>query len=145
MTYGAPATVNVQSTSADAYSITAASGVTLTGGSTCQLPIGTTIATVTGHGASYSGQHGLWNVSDCSFAYWTALTLALNGNTVVEQIGNGEVHNLTRLASVTPAKHSRTLWPWIVLFLLVSCVIAYLLIHRRRQNVGQVGILPPPS
>jgi hypothetical protein len=136
--------VTVQSTSADAYSITAASGVTLTGGSACQLPIGTTIATVTGQGASYSGQHGLWNPSDCSFAYSTTLALTLNGNTVVEHLGNGDSVNMTRLASVTPAKHSRTLWPWIVLFLLVSSAIAYLLIHRRRRSVERVGILPPP-
>jgi hypothetical protein len=45
----------------------------------CYLPVGTVLATFhsTG-GRSYAGRHGLWNTSNCSFAYWTPMTLKLS-------------------------------------------------------------------
>jgi hypothetical protein len=74
---GAPATVTV--TLADGtYTVTAASPVQVTG-SSCDLPVGTVIATFTQTGpGTYSGRHGLWLTSNCSFSSWTAVTASLS-------------------------------------------------------------------
>ena len=89
VTYGAPALVRIEATGSDQYVITAATPVTVTG-ATCQLPIGTAIATMTGSGTAYTGQHGLWNIANCAFAQYTTMSLTVNGDNAVEQLGNGE-------------------------------------------------------
>lgn len=64
----------------------------------CNLPPGTLIATFAANGAdSYTGQHGLWNISNCTFAQQTTVTLTLHRDGhLSEVLGNGERHNLTR-------------------------------------------------
>jgi plastocyanin len=87
VTYGAPAVVTI-SGSSGSYSVTAKTPVRVTG-SSCDLPKGTLIATFSGSGPSYSGQHGLWYTSNCSFAYWTSMSLTLNGNVLSGPLGGG--------------------------------------------------------
>ena len=72
VTYGAPALVRIEATGSDQYVLTAATPVTVTGAA-CQLPIGTAIATTTGSGTAYTGQHGLWNIADCAFAQYATI------------------------------------------------------------------------
>jgi hypothetical protein len=134
VTYGNPVVVDVKLTRADAYSMTAKNRVTLTGGSPCQLPIGTTIATFSGSGASYTGQHGLWNTSNCSFAQWTTLRLALSGNTAIATFGTGGTLKLTRLSPVVATRKHPLLWLWLVLLALLISIITFLLLHRWRQD-----------
>ena len=97
VTYGAPAVVTISSTGTDSYTMVAETPVEVTG-SSCSLPVGTTIATFSGSGTSYTGEHGLWNVSTCAFVEWTSLSLTLSGNSMIEYLGNGEVHTLTRVS-----------------------------------------------
>lgn len=142
VTYGAPVIVSVELTGTDAYSMTAANPVTLTGGSPCQLPVGTTIATFSGRGASYTGQHGLWNTSNCSFARWTTLRLALNGNTAIANLGTGGILDLTRMPVAVTAKEHPTGWLWLVLIVFPVSLIAYLLVRRRRRGSGSATQSP---
>jgi hypothetical protein len=95
VTYGAPAVVTM-SLSGSVYTETAKSPVRLTANS-CYLPPGTIIATFSGSGNSYSGKHGLWYTSNCSFAYWTSLSLTLNGNTLTGVMGDGETYIFTKI------------------------------------------------
>jgi hypothetical protein len=74
---GTPAVVTM-SLSGGVYSVTADTPVRV---SSCFLPPGTLLATFSGSGGSYSGQHGLWYVSDCSFGYWDPMTCTLDGST----------------------------------------------------------------
>jgi endoglucanase len=87
VTYGAPAVVTI-SGSSSAYTVTAKSPVRVTG-SSCDLSPGTIIATFSGSGNTYSGQHGLWYTGDCSFGRWTSLSLALSGSTLTGVLGEG--------------------------------------------------------
>ncbi len=66
-------------------------------GSSCYLPPGTVIATFSGSGTRYSGQHGLW-YSDCSFAESTSLELTLAGDTLTGVLGSGGEVVFTRVA-----------------------------------------------
>lgn len=75
VTYGAPAVVTM-SRSSTGYTVTAKSLIRVVGAS-CDLPTGTVLATFSGSGTSYSGRHGLWFPSDCSFASWTPINLTL--------------------------------------------------------------------
>jgi len=79
VTYGAPAVVKM-TLKGRVYTETAKTPLRVTGGS-CDLPVGTVIATFHSTGSrSYSGRHGLWYPSTCSFAYWTSWTVRLSSN-----------------------------------------------------------------
>jgi hypothetical protein len=79
VTYGAPAVVKM-TRSGRVYTETAKTPVRVVG-SSCDLPVGTVIATFHSTGShSYKGRHGLWYTSNCSFAYWTSWTLTLSSN-----------------------------------------------------------------
>ena len=133
ITYGAPTVVEIQSTGGDKYKIVARSPVTLTGGSSCHLPVGTTIATFTGTGHSYIGRHGLWNRSNCVFASWTTVSLALNGNKATENLGNGEFHTLSRSSVARSGKQpSWYLW-WLLLLVLLAATIAFFASRRKQE------------
>lgn len=98
VTYGAPAVVRIKRTSAHHYKMTAVTPVRITGGS-CSLPKGTVIAKFHGKAGSYTGRHGLWYPTTCAFAYYTSLTMTQkSGSKIVEHLGNGEVHTLTRVS-----------------------------------------------
>src|SRR5262249_2262632 len=43
---------------------------------------GTILATFSGSPPTYSGQHGLWYASDCSFGAWDPGSFTLSGNTL---------------------------------------------------------------
>jgi hypothetical protein len=75
VTYGAPSVVKI-SGSNGSYKIVATTAVRPPGAS-CDLAPGTLLATFSGAGPSYAGAHGLWSVSDCSFAGWTNMSFAL--------------------------------------------------------------------
>jgi len=87
VTYGAPAVVTI-SISGNVYTITAKSPVRVTG-SSCDLPPGTIMATFSGSGSSYSGQHGLWHTGDCSFGRFTSISLTVSGSTLSGVLGEG--------------------------------------------------------
>ena len=90
VTYGAPAVVTM-TLSGGLYTVTAKTPVEVTG-ATCYLPIGTTIATFSSTGPNtYSGQHGLWYTSNCSFGQWDPMTLTLSsdGNTLTAVLAGG--------------------------------------------------------
>lgn len=50
--------------------------------SSCYLPQGTLLATFSGTGPTYPGQHGLWFDSDCSFGQWDPGTFTSSGSTL---------------------------------------------------------------
>jgi hypothetical protein len=75
VTYGNTTTVAI-SLSDGVYTETATEPLQVTR-SSCYLPPGTVIATFSASGNGYSGQHGLWWTSDCSFAQWAPLDLKL--------------------------------------------------------------------
>lgn len=105
ITYGAPAVVTM-SISGGVYTETAKSPVRVTT-SSCDLPSGTVIATFSSAGGnSYSGKHGLWSTTNCSFAYWTSLklTLSSDGRTLTSVLGNGETPTFTKILTPPPAK-----------------------------------------
>lgn len=82
VTYGSPTVLTV-SFANGTYSMTAKSPVQVTG-SSCFLPTGTLIATFSGSSGTYSGQHGLWWITNCAFANWApmAATLGNGGQTI---------------------------------------------------------------
>jgi hypothetical protein len=81
VTYGAPAVVSI-SESGSLYTITAITAVNVVG-SKCYLPVGTKLATFSATGpGTYSGQHGLWYTTNCSFASWTPTAFMLSGSTL---------------------------------------------------------------
>lgn len=103
VTYGAPAVLTI-SLSSGVYTATALTPVRVTG-SSCDLPPGTVIASFSGSGNSYSGQHGLWYTSDCSFGYWdpTSFTLSTDGNSLAGVLGGGYgTVTFTKAGSTTP-------------------------------------------
>jgi hypothetical protein len=131
VTYGAATVVRIGSTGTDKYSMTARTPVQVVGGSTsCHLPVGTVLATFSGHGTSYTGLHGLWSRSNCSFASWTSVNLTVNGKTALAAFGDGESLTLTRVPAA--AATSGDAWLWLVLVLVVVGAIAYLVVRRRR-------------
>jgi hypothetical protein len=101
VTYGAPAVVTM-TLSGGVYTVTAKTPVQVTG-SSCDLPIGTVIATFSSIGGNaYSGQHGLWHTSDCSFGTWDpmSLTLSSDGNTLTGILaGSYGTVTFTKIAS----------------------------------------------
>ena len=79
VTYGAPAVVKM-TLAGSVYTETAKTPVRVVG-SSCDLPVGTVIATFHPTGShSYSGRHGLWFTSNCSFAEWSSWSLTLSSN-----------------------------------------------------------------
>jgi len=103
VTYGNPAVVTMTLANG-VFTETAATPVRVVGAA-CDLPAGTVIATFSATGPlTYVGQHGLWNVADCSFAFFTPITLTLSadGATLLGRLGNGETVSFTRSAP-TPA------------------------------------------
>jgi hypothetical protein len=88
VTYGAPAVVSI--TGSDSlYTITATTTINVVG-SACYLPAGTKLATFSATGVgTYSGQHGLWYTTNCSFATWTPTTFALSGSTLTAHFASG--------------------------------------------------------
>ena len=98
VTYGAPAIVTMTLHSG-VYKERAKTRVRVTG-SSCYLPRGTLIATF--HRVRknhYSGRHGLWYTSNCSFAYWTHLSLTLenHGRKLAGVLGSGEAVVFTKV------------------------------------------------
>lgn len=88
VTYGAPAVVSITQ-SGSQYTITGVTTVNVVG-SQCYLPVGTKLATFSATGpGTYSGQHGLWYTTSCSFAYWTPTTFTLSGNTLTARFTSG--------------------------------------------------------
>ena len=73
VTYGSPSVVAISRSDA-LYTVAAKSSVQVTG-SRCFLPPGTVIATFSGSGGAYTGQHGTWLTSNCTFARWYPMTL----------------------------------------------------------------------
>jgi hypothetical protein len=102
VTYGNPDVVSM-TLSDGVYTETAVTPVQVVGAS-CDLPVGTVIATFSSTGGdSYSGEHGLWYTSNCSFAYSTSLSLTLSnsGETLTGVLGNGEDVTFTRSLPTT--------------------------------------------
>jgi alpha-tubulin suppressor-like RCC1 family protein len=97
VTYGSPSVVTI-SYANGSYTVIAKSPVEVTGGP-CFLPPGTLIATFSGSGPTFTGQHGLWYTPTCSFARWTPLTVILAGTALTVVLGNGERHVLTRIGN----------------------------------------------
>ena len=87
VTYGAPAVVSITG-AGSLYTITATTAINVVG-SECDLPVGTKLATfsATGQG-DYSGQHGLWHTTNCSFASWTPTTFTLSGSTLTARFSS---------------------------------------------------------
>ena len=103
--------------------------------SKCELREGTIIATFSGNGTSYVGQHGLWNTSNCMFAYWTTLDLSLTDQTATAKLGTGAVFILTRVPTNPPAGVNGFWWAFIVLLLaLIVATITYLILRRTDQG-----------
>lgn len=103
VTYGAPAVVSITQLGSQ-YTITGTTAVNVVD-SQCYLPVGTKLATFSATGAgTYSGQHGLWYTTNCSFASWTPTTFTLSGNTLTARFssGAGSPAVFTR-AGTTPA------------------------------------------
>jgi hypothetical protein len=104
VTYGNTTVVTI-SESGGVYTETSTEPLQVVGAS-CYLPVGTVISTF--HEVSegrYSGEHGLWSTSNCSFAGEAPMTLKLEGNTL-----SGEVVGFplvfTRPAVAAPPKAS---------------------------------------
>src|ERR1700676_3321710 len=98
VTYGALTEVKIKSTGHHTFAMSALAPIEITGGSTCRLPVGTVIATFSGKGTTFSGQHGTYYNSNCAFAAWTTFTVtALNATSFVGHLGSGETHTYTRV------------------------------------------------
>jgi hypothetical protein len=98
VTYGAPAVVSITK-SGSQYTIAATTTVNVQG-SKCYLPVGTDLATFSASGqGTYSGRHGLWYTTNCSFASWTPTTFTLSGNTLTARFSS---------ASTSPVIFTRT-------------------------------------
>jgi hypothetical protein len=102
VTYGAPAIVTMTLTNG-VYTETAATPVRVVS-ATCDLPVGTVIATFSAGAApsTYTGQHGLWSTFDCSFAFFTPMTLTLSADqaTLTAQLNSGGTVVFTRASPV---------------------------------------------
>jgi hypothetical protein len=111
VTYGAPAVVSI--TGSDSlYTITATTTIKVVG-SECYLPVGVKLATFSATGpGTYSGQHGLWYTTNCSFAYWTPTTFTLSGSTLTAHFtsGAGSPTIFTRVGSA-PVAGTQTFTP----------------------------------
>jgi len=94
--YDVPAVVTIAFADG-AYSVVAESPVRVTG-SDCDVPSGTLLATFAGSSGSYSGQHGVWLTSDCSFSRWAPVTLTLADSRLTAVLDNGERRLFTRAA-----------------------------------------------
>ena len=102
VTYGAPAVVRMKR-SGRTYTEIAKTRVRVVG-SDCYLRAGTVIATFHSTGRwTYSGRHGLWYTSNCSFAYWTGLKLVRSHNgrrlTATLAGGNARTIRFTRIGN----------------------------------------------
>jgi hypothetical protein len=83
-------------------------------GASCSVPTGTVLASFQSTGAgTYSGQHGLWYLSNCAFGKWTPMTatLSADGRTLTEALSGYGPEILRRVPtiafdSVTVVVHS---------------------------------------
>lgn len=105
ITYGAPAVVTI-SGSGGSYTEVAKTPVRVTR-SSCDLPPGTRIASFSGSGNRYSGQHGLWFVNNCAFDRWASLRLTRSGDTLTGILGDGETVTFTKVNHIPPTIVSR--------------------------------------
>src|ERR1700683_425420 len=90
VTYGNTTVVEITE-SGGVYTETSTEPVQVTG-SSCYLPTGTVISTFKVSGGGYSGEHGLWFTSDCSFDKEAPMTITLEGDTL-----SGEIVGFERL------------------------------------------------
>jgi hypothetical protein len=110
VTYGNTTVVEITESSG-MFTITATEPLEVSG-SSCFLPAGTVIAKGISETTTdkYSGEHGLWNVSNCEFVEWTTLELTLEGETLRGSLGNGCGYGcgpvFTRQAVAAPPKAS---------------------------------------
>jgi hypothetical protein len=103
VTYGAPAVVSITK-SGSQYTIAATTTVNVEG-SQCSLPVGTDLATFSATGpGTYSGRHGLWSTTNCSFASWTPTAFTLSGSTLTARFSSASTSPVifTRAAGSTP-------------------------------------------
>lgn len=94
VSYGDTIPVNITGTPS-LYTVTTMAPTRLGSGdiasSSCYLPAGTVTATFAGSPPTFSGSHGLWYNSDCSFGYWdtTSFALSPDGSTLTATLGGG--------------------------------------------------------
>jgi hypothetical protein len=101
VTYGAPAVVSIAE-SGSLYTITATTAINVVG-SECYLPVGTKLGTFSATGpGTYTGQHGLWYTSNCSFASWTPTTFTLSGSTLTAHFSSVSTPVVFTRAGSTP-------------------------------------------
>ena len=105
-TYQNDPRVSIWTSGSDAYTITAETPVEVSGGSSCYIPIGATLATFTGSGTSYSGQHNLFYNYNCSVGGSTSFSLTLDGSTLTGDLGNGGTVAYTKISSPVPSLQS---------------------------------------
>jgi hypothetical protein len=124
--------VTIQSTGGDNYTMNASTPVKVDGGSNlCHLGVGTTLATFSGSGTSFTGKHGLWSTTNCAFSQWTSLHLVVGQTTAVASLGSGGSITLTRVPTV---QGGSDLWLILLVLVIAALIVAYLLIRRRRGH-----------
>ena len=138
VTYGAPTVVTISASRHSSYTMTGARVVTVVE-SHCRLRVGTLLARFTGTGDTYSGRHGLWNVTTCAFAGWTTMRLTLAGDTASAQMGNGSTITYRRLSGAVhdAAVTNASWWPWLVVVavvVLIAVLVSAYARHRRRHH-----------
>ena len=110
VTYGSPSVVTV-SFADGTYSVTAKSPVQVTG-STCFLPAGTLLATFSGSGGRYTGQHGLWVTANCRFGRWTPVTVTLDGTSQLTFVFPGSSATVVFTRQAAPAGPEAVVGDW---------------------------------
>ncbi len=99
VTFGAPAIVRMNGAGHHNYTMTAATPIEISGGSSCRLPIGTVLGTFSGTGPTFTGQIDLFYVSNCMLGAHTALTITLHRNRMVASFAaTGSPLTFTRFA-----------------------------------------------
>ena len=90
VTFGAPATVTIARSADGSYTMTAKSPLRVHTSQSCDLAPGTLIANISGTAPSYAGKIRLWNVANCQFVGWNAITFTLGDGTIDLADANGE-------------------------------------------------------
>ena len=90
VTFGAPATVTIARSADGSYTMTAKTPLRVHTSQSCDLAPGTLIANISGTAPSYAGKIGLWNVANCQFVGWNAITFTLGDGTIDLADANGE-------------------------------------------------------
>jgi hypothetical protein len=117
VTYGNQAIVKIVR-SGNGYAVVSKTPVQLgsngTPTSSCYLPQGTLLATFSGTSPTYSGQHGLWYNSNCSFGVWDQGSFSLSSATLTftSSNGYGTVVFTKVTAPPTPSLRSMGLLTW---------------------------------